>query len=226
MSVKFKMTDVTKAYVDGKETKVVLKAANLEVQAGEFVAIVGPSGSGKSTFLAIAGALLSATSGSVLIGDEQIDTYTQAQRTDLRLRKIGFVFQSANLLPYLTVLEQLQVITEIGKHKAKKEQTAKARQLLTTLGLHDHQQYPASLSGGEKQRVAIGRALMNNPDVILADEPTASLDATRGYQVVQLLADEVHRHQKAAIMVTHDERVLPLVDRIVRIENGELYEVK
>ncbi|EUJ39086.1 ABC transporter family protein [Brochothrix campestris FSL F6-1037] len=226
MSVKFKMTDVTKSYKDGKETKVVLKNANLEVRAGEFVAIVGPSGSGKSTFLAIAGALLSATSGSVAIGVERIDAYSQAQRTDLRMRKIGFVFQSAQLLPYLTVLEQLQVITEIGKGKDKKAQTAKARHLLTALGLTDHHQYPASLSGGEKQRVSIGRALMNNPDVILADEPTASLDATRGYQVVQVLAEEVHRHQKAAIMVTHDERVLPLVDRIVRIENGSLHEVK
>ncbi|ODJ54008.1 hemin ABC transporter ATP-binding protein [Brochothrix thermosphacta] len=219
MSVKFKMTNVSKTYQDGKETINVLENVSMQVNAGEFVAIVGPSGSGKSTFLSIAGALLSPTSGEVEIGGVAIEGLSKKEWTKLRLEKIGFIFQGANLIPYLTVEDQLKLIPQLAGSKSSVD----SHELLSSLGLaHRLKQYPQQLSGGEKQRVAIGRALMNNPDLILADEPTASLDAERGYQVVEMLAKEVHEHNKAAIMVTHDERVLALVDRVLRIENGTI----
>ncbi|MGX7417636.1 ABC transporter ATP-binding protein [Carnobacterium gallinarum] len=218
------LNNVSKYYQDGSEQIEVLKNVSLEVAAGEFVAIVGPSGAGKSTFLSIAGALLSVSEGTVKIGNTDLSTLSQKQWTQLRLNKIGFIFQGGNLIPYLTVLDQLLLINELsGERKAAKK---KAIKLLTELGLeHRLNQYPDKLSGGERQRVAIARALMNNPDVILADEPTASLDSERGYQVVKMIASEAHRKNKAAIMVTHDERVLDLVDRVLRIEDGQLSEI-
>lgn len=140
----------------------------------------------------------------------------------MRLDKVGFIFQGANLIPYLNVRDQLLVIAELSGEKGRGAKE-KADELLKELGLTARENnYPDSLSGGEKQRVAIARALMNDPDIILADEPTASLDANRGHKVVQMIADEVKRKNKAAIMVTHDERVLDLVDRVIRIEDGYL----
>lgn len=215
---------VSKYYQDGSEQIEVLKNLSLTVKAGEFVAIVGPSGAGKSTFLSIAGALLSPSEGTVEIGGTNLANLSQKQWTDLRLTKIGFIFQGGNLIPYLTVLDQLLLISQLAG--TKKETKSKAIALLTDLGLaHRLNQYPDKLSGGERQRVAIARALMNNPDVILADEPTASLDSERGYQVVEMIAKEAHRKNKAAVMVTHDERVLDLVDRVLRIEDGQLSEI-
>ncbi|EJU2996749.1 ABC transporter ATP-binding protein [Listeria monocytogenes] len=216
------MKNITKNYQDGEQVIEVLKNVSLEVAQGEFVAIVGPSGAGKSTFLSIAGALLSPTEGEIAIGGKVLNDLTSKDLTKVRLDKVGFIFQGANLIPYLNVRDQLLVIAELsgGKGRVAKE---KADELLKELGLTARENnYPESLSGGEKQRVAIARALMNDPDIILADEPTASLDASRGHKVVQMIADEVKRKNKAAIMVTHDERVLDLVDRVIRIEDGYL----
>ncbi|MCD2225103.1 ABC transporter ATP-binding protein [Listeria cossartiae] len=216
------MKNISKNYQDGEQVIEVLKNVSLEVAQGEFVAIVGPSGAGKSTFLSIAGALLSPTEGEIAIGGKVLNNLTSKELTKVRLDKVGFIFQGANLIPYLNVRDQLLVIAELSgeKGRAAKE---KADKLLQELGLTARQNnYPESLSGGEKQRVAIARALMNDPDIILADEPTASLDANRGHKVVQMIADEVKRKNKAAIMVTHDERVLDLVDRVIRIEDGYL----
>ncbi|MBC1376432.1 ABC transporter ATP-binding protein [Listeria farberi] len=216
------MKNISKNYQDGEQVIEVLKNVSLEVAQGEFVAIVGPSGAGKSTFLSIAGALLSPTEGEIAIGGRTLNDLTSKELTKVRLEKVGFIFQGANLIPYLSVRDQLLVIAELSgeKGRAAKE---KADKLLQELGLTARENnYPESLSGGEKQRVAIARALMNDPDIILADEPTASLDANRGHKVVQMIADEVKRKNKAAIMVTHDERVLDLVDRVIRIEDGYL----
>ncbi|MBC1210244.1 ABC transporter ATP-binding protein [Listeria booriae] len=217
------MQNISKNYQDGEQVVEVLKNVSLEVKQGEFVAIVGPSGAGKSTFLSIAGALLTPTSGEITIGGQALSSLSTKALTRVRLEKVGFIFQGANLIPYLNVKDQLLVIAELAGHR-NSEAKQRATQLLEELGLsHRANQYPEKLSGGEKQRVAIARAMMNNPDVILADEPTASLDAERGYSVVQMIAQEVKRNNKAAIMVTHDERILDLVDRVVRIEDGQLH---
>ncbi|MBC1917761.1 ABC transporter ATP-binding protein [Listeria booriae] len=217
------MQNISKNYQDGEQVVEVLKNVSLEVKQGEFVAIVGPSGAGKSTFLSIAGALLTPTSGEITIGGQALSSLSTKALTRVRLEKVGFIFQGANLIPYLNVKDQLLVIAELAGHR-NSEAKQRATQLLEELGLsHRASQYPEKLSGGEKQRVAIARAMMNNPDVILADEPTASLDAERGYSVVQMIAQEVKCNNKAAIMVTHDERILDLVDRVVRIEDGQLH---
>ncbi|EAC3781678.1 ABC transporter ATP-binding protein [Listeria monocytogenes] len=216
------MKNITKNYQDGEQVIEVLKNVSLEVAQGEFVAIVGPSGAGKSTFLSIAGALLSPTEGEIAIGGKVLNDLTSKDLTKVRLDKVGFIFQGANLIPYLNVRDQLLIIAELSGDKGRVAKE-KADELLKELGLTARENnYPESLSGGEKQRVAIARALMNDPDIILADEPTASLDASRGHKVVQMIADEVKRKNKAAIMVTHDERVLDLVDRVIRIEDGYL----
>ncbi|MGQ1716294.1 ABC transporter ATP-binding protein [Listeria monocytogenes] len=216
------MKNISKNYQDGEQVIEVLKNVSLEVAQGEFVAIVGPSGAGKSTFLSIAGALLSPTEGEIAIGGKVLNDLTSKELTKVRLDKVGFIFQGANLIPYLNVRDQLLVIAELSGEKGRGAKE-KADELLKELGLTARENnYPESLSGGEKQRVTIARALMNDPDIILADEPTASLDANRGHKVVQMIADEVKRKNKAAIMVTHDERVLDLVDRVIRIEDGYL----
>ncbi|ARM74234.1 ABC transporter ATP-binding protein [Listeria monocytogenes] len=216
------MKNISKNYQDGEQVIEVLKNVSLEVAQGEFVAIVGPSGAGKSTFLSIAGALLSPTEGEIAIGGKVLNDLTSKELTKVRLDKVGFIFQGANLIPYLNVRDQLLIIAELSGKKGRVAKE-KADELLKELGLTARENnYPESLSGGEKQRVAIARALMNDPDIILADEPTASLDASRGHKVVQMIADEVKRKNKAAIMVTHDERVLDLVDRVIRIEDGYL----
>ncbi|WP_061727142.1 ABC transporter ATP-binding protein, partial [Listeria monocytogenes] len=187
------MKNISKNYQDGEQVIEVLKNVSLEVAQGEFVAIVGPSGAGKSTFLSIAGALLSPTEGEIAIGGKVLNDLTSKELTKVRLDKVGFIFQGANLIPYLNVRDQLLVIAELSGEKGRGAKE-KADELLKELGLTARENnYPESLSGGEKQRVAIARALMNDPDIILADEPTASLDANRGHKVVQMIANEVKR---------------------------------
>lgn len=216
------LNNISKVYQDGEDEKTVLDNVSLKVKPGEFVAIVGPSGSGKSTMLSIAGALLSSTKGEVIIGDTPLDNNKKNWNL-VRREKIGFIFQSHQLIPYLNVGDQLNLIAKISKKKNKKEFEAYGDELLKDLGLLDSKtKFPNKLSGGEKQRVAIARAFMNDPDVILADEPTASLDGPRGRQVVEMIRKEVKKQNKAAIMVTHDERILDLVDVIYRIENGKI----
>jgi putative ABC transport system ATP-binding protein len=223
-SNKLVLDNVSKVYGDGDSSVKVLDGISLEVKAGEFVAVVGPSGSGKSTFLSIAGALLSPSSGRILIDNEEINNLPPSKLNKVRLEKIGFVFQASNLIPYLTVKDQLMLIAELAGHRNKQAEK-RADELLERLGLaHRKNNYPEKLSGGERQRVAIARAWMNDPEVIFADEPTASLDSERGRLVVQMIADEVKKSNKAAIMVTHDKRMLDLCDRIVYIEDGKLSE--
>ncbi|MFC7372825.1 ABC transporter ATP-binding protein [Fictibacillus iocasae] len=217
------LEDISKIYRDGDTSVKVLHSVSLEVKPGELIAVVGPSGSGKSTFLSIAGLLLSPTSGSVYISGEKVNDFSSRDVNALRREKIGFIFQNHNLLPYLTVNDQLLFSGKLSGKELDAEK--KASDLLERLGLlHRHSHYPQSLSGGERQRAAIARALMNEPDILLADEPTASLESTRGRSVVNMLRDEIKLQQKAGIMVTHDERMLDLCDRTVYLENGRLIE--
>ncbi|CAK6470515.1 ABC transporter ATP-binding protein [Peribacillus castrilensis] len=222
MGDKLLFENVSKVYGEGDNKVIALDDISLNVRAGEFVAIVGPSGSGKSTFLSIAGALLSPSKGRLLLNGEDITTLSPKELTRVRLEKIGFVFQSSNLVPYLSVRDQLLLLSElIGKRD--KTTVKKADELLSHLGLgHRAGHLPEALSGGERQRVAIARSLMNDPEIILADEPTASLDSKRGRDVVEMLAHEVKSRNKAAIMVTHDERMLDLCDRVVNITDGKV----
>lgn len=215
------LNSISKIYQDGMSEFKALDNVSLEVKPGEFLAIVGHSGSGKSTMLSIAGGLLTPTTGDVLLDGENIASLSKKQLTAKRLESIGFVFQAANLIPYLKVKDQLQVINVISGNKAD----SYGAELLEHFGLENRMaNYPNELSGGERQRVAIARALINDPKLILADEPTASLDSKRGRQVVELLANEMKARGKAGIMVTHDENVLDLCDRVVTIRDGKLEE--
>lgn len=224
MSAKLIMKQVTKTYGDGDSTMSILNNLDLTVNEGEFVAVLGPSGSGKSTFLSAAGALLTPTSGEIIIDGETLGDKDKVELTELRLQKIGFMFQSAQLLPYLKVEEQLLYVARLAK-LGTKEAKERAVYLLKRLGIWERRnQYPEKLSGGEKQRVAIARAWMNKPAILFADEPTASLDYERGKEVVRMIADEVKSERKAAVMVTHDERMLEWCDRVLHLEDGVLVE--
>ncbi|MER2226548.1 MAG: ABC transporter ATP-binding protein [Carnobacterium sp.] len=220
------LKNVTKRYQDSESETIALNQVSMTVDKGEFVAIIGPSGSGKSTFLAIAGALLKPSEGEVFIKDRAISTLNEKELAQVRLEQIGFILQTSNLIPYLTVLDQLLVVVKM-KGSITEDMKKIARELLTDLGLDTKfEKFPDKLSGGERQRVAIARSFMNDPDVILADEPTANLDTARAHEVVQLIAKEVKSRNKAAIMVTHDERMLKYCDRVYRIEDGVLKEEK
>ncbi|MGQ8812995.1 ABC transporter ATP-binding protein [Bacillus sp. NA_165.1] len=222
MTSLLKLDKVSKVYGEGNTEVTALHPMSLDVKAGEFIGIVGPSGSGKSTLLSIAGALLSPSKGDIYIREQNITKLSEKEMTDIRLKKIGFIFQFANLVPYLNVKEQLLYIAKLKK-ESKQESGKRADHLLAAFGLGERKNhYPNQLSGGEKQRVAIARAFMNNPDLILADEPTASLDSKRAREVVEMMKREVKESQKAAIMITHDKRMLDVCDRILTLRDGQL----
>lgn len=218
------LKNVTKRYQENEFETIALNDVSLTVQAGEFVAIIGPSGSGKSTFLSIAGALLQATEGEVFINEQNITHLNEKELSAVRLEQIGFILQTSNLIPYLTALDQLLVVKRMNGSVTKEDKIF-ATELLNDLGLEKKRnKFPNECSGGERQRIAIARAFMNDPAIILADEPTASLDTNRAHEVVKLMANEVKARQKAAVMVTHDERMLDYCDRVYRIEDGILKE--
>ncbi|MBO1627522.1 ABC transporter ATP-binding protein [Bacillus arachidis] len=222
MTSLLKLEEVSKVYGEGNTEVTALHPISLNVKAGEFIGIVGPSGSGKSTLLSIAGALLSPSKGNIYIREQNITRLSEKEMTDIRLRKIGFIFQFANLVPYLNVKEQLLYIAKLKKED-RKDSEKRVDHLLAAFGLSQRKKhYPNQLSGGEKQRVAIARAFMNNPDLILADEPTASLDSKRGREVVEMMKREVKESQKAAVMITHDERILDVCDRVLTLRDGKL----
>ena len=216
------MKNIYQIYGEKHTEVIALKELSFAVQPGEFVAVIGPSGSGKSTFLTIAAGLQAPTSGEVIVGGQSLNKLTKKQRLAQRFQKIGFILQSSNLVPFLTVEDQFHLIEKVDKSRKNSELK---EQLLETLGLKElRNSYPRDLSGGERQRVAIACALYHEPDVILADEPTASLDTEKAFDVVQLLAKEAKEKDKGIIMVTHDERLLKYCDRVVRIRDGELTE--
>ncbi|MCU7737648.1 ABC transporter ATP-binding protein [Priestia megaterium] len=213
---------VTKQYTEGTSTLTVLKEASLKVNPGELAAIVGPSGSGKSTLLSIIGALMKSTSGKIIVNGKDVGLLNEEQLAKFRLNEIGFILQSSNLIPYLSVMDQL-ILIKVMAGKASNVDRQLAKKILNELGLGDKiNKMPNELSGGERQRVAIARAFFNQPSVILADEPTASLDSERAHEVVQLIAGEVRKRKKAAIMVTHDERMLAYCDHVYHMEDGKL----
>jgi putative ABC transport system ATP-binding protein len=218
--------NLTKIYPGPNSLSVVaVEKANITVNAGEFVALVGPSGSGKTTMLAMLAALLEPTEGHICIDGEEIGRLKDSQRVKFRRERIGFTFQSNNLVPYLTVLENVEMMLRLnGRYsRAGREE---ALNLLERLGLCERlNSLPNQLSGGQRQRVAIARSMIHGPSVILADEPTASLDTERAYQVTQLYADLIHENNRAGIMVTHDLRMCKYVDKIIQIEDGRISSI-
>ncbi len=216
------LSDVRKVYEMGDTEVVALDRADLSVQTGEIVALVGPSGSGKTTLCSIAGGLLTPTDGTVVVGDENISDYSAKQLTEFRQRRVGFVFQAVNLVPFLTARENLLVVDELGRRSGA-DARRRADKLLDELGLTDRaKNLPSQLSGGQRQRVAIGRSLMNDPDLVLFDEPTSALDTELGEQVMELIRSELKGRGTAAVVVTHDDRMTHHCDRVVRIVDGVL----
>lgn len=216
------MSDVRKVYRVADADVVALDRATLTVGADEIVALVGPSGSGKTTLCSIAGGILSATAGSVIVGGEEITHYGNRELTRFRQNQVGFVFQTVNLVPFLTARENLLVVDEIGRREGRPARE-RADRLLGELGLSDRcKNLPGQLSGGQKQRVAIGRALMNDPRLVLFDEPTSALDTELGTQVMELIRAEMKSRSTAAIVVTHDDRITQFCDRTVHIIDGIL----
>ena len=217
--------NVSKVYDSNGLVVKAVDEVNLRVKAGEFVGLVGPSGSGKTTMLAMLATLLRETGGSLLIDKQDLGSMSDAQRTKFRREKIGFTFQSNNLVPYLTALENVELMLRLNKTNGRKSRE-RAIDLLTRLGLEDRlHSLPSQLSGGQQQRVAIARSLIHDPSVVLADEPTASLDTERANQVVQIFADLIHEGQRAWIMVTHDLRMCKYADKIVQMVDGKISRV-
>lgn len=221
------LENIRKSYADGNQMHHVLNKLNLSVEPNEFVAILGPSGSGKSTLLAIAGLLLSADEGQIRIAGQDLTGLNQGQWTQKRLELLGFIFQDHQLLSYMKIGDQLELVAKLKGEKDKKKRQEEVKALLADLGIEAcYHQYPNQMSGGQKQRAAIARAFIGNPQVILADEPTASLDPDRGQEIAQLIRKEVKSKNKSAIMVTHDRSILTYVDTIYELKHGQLLKVE
>ena len=213
--------NVTKSYRDGNKEIEALKETNFKIEEGQFIAIIGPSGSGKSTFLTLAGGLQTPSKGQIIINGKDYTNLSEKERSKLRFNDIGFVLQASNLVPFLTAKQQLELVDRINKKKRQKLQDPKS--LFKELGIdHLENKLPKDISGGERQRLAIARALYNNPAIILADEPTASLDSDRAFEVVELLSKECKEKNKSIIMVTHDNRMIEKCDHVYRMKDGIL----
>jgi len=213
--------NVTKSYQDRNNEIEALKETNFKIEEGQFIAIIGPSGSGKSTFLTLAGGLQTPSKGQIIINGKDYTNLSEKERAKLRFNDIGFVLQASNLVPFLTAKQQLELVDRINK---KNKQTIQDKHsLFKELGIdHLENKLPKDLSGGERQRLAIARALYNNPAIILADEPTASLDSDRAFEVVELLSKECREKNKSIIMVTHDNRMIEKCDHVYRMKDGIL----
>lgn len=211
---------VSRTFTQGSETIYALRETSFSVEAGEFIAIIGPSGSGKSTFLTVAGGLQTPSTGTVIIDGMDITGMSKKELSNVRLRHVGFILQASNLVPFLNAEQQLELHSRvIGQRIDKKLR----KTIFAELGISKlKRKYPSDLSGGERQRVAIAKILYSNPNLILADEPTASLDTTKAFEVVKLLARETKERGKATIMVTHDERLIRYCDRVYEMHDGVL----
>lgn len=224
-SIALEVKDLVKTFALDGTTINAVDHVSFQVRSGEFVALVGPSGSGKTTMLSILAALLSPTSGQVLIDGQDLAQMNEKRRVQLRREKIGFTFQANNLIPFLTAQENVEFMLRLNG-QGNKAGRVRSAEILSRLGLNDRlHNLPAQLSGGQQQRVAIARALIHNPAVVLADEPTASLDTERAYQVVETFANLVHENNRAGIIVTHDLRLCQYVDRVLQMQDGKLVRV-
>lgn len=212
------MTGVTKDFLQADNVISALKETNFTAYEGELIGIVGPSGSGKSTFLTILGGLQKPTTGRVLLNGKLFSELDVKEKSKIRLENIGFILQASNLIPFLTIQEQMVLYNKITKSKVNQSWMDELFRKLDVEKLKN--KYPNELSGGERQRSAIAKALYHQPSVIFADEPTASLDTNRAFEVVKLLAKETKEQKKATIMVTHDERMLAYCDKVFEIIDG------
>ena len=221
-----KLENVWKTYYMGEVTLDVLKGIDLEIKEGEFVAIIGPSGSGKSTLMNQVGLLDIPTCGRILLEGIDISTLSESGLAQLRGKKIGFIFQQFNLIPNLTALENV-ILPTIFQNMPEEQRLEKAQKLLTLVGLGERMHHkPTELSGGQQQRVAIARALINNPDIILADEPTGNLDSTSGVQIMEMLSQFHLRDHKTIILVTHDIDLVKHAEKVVHVRDGQILSVE
>ena len=221
MSV-LELKNVNKTFGKGHKKVHALKDTDFSAEKGEIIAIIGPSGSGKSTFLTIVGGLLSPTDGNVSINGTSISHLSEKKRSKVRLNEIGFVLQASNLIPFLTVEKQFKLLDKVKKNNMTPDELNSLYEDLDIIDLKN--KYPNDLSGGERQRVAIAKALYSNPSLILADEPTASLDSDRAFEVMELLRNETKNKNTTTIVVTHDTRLIDYCDRVFKMKDGVLLQ--
>lgn len=211
-----------KTFGTGHKKVEALKETNFQAQAGEMIAIIGPSGSGKSTFLTIAGGLQTPSEGDVVINGTSLAKLNEKKLSKVRLNEIGFILQASNLVPFLTVHNQMMLLKKVKKDTLNDQEL---EELYKDLGIEElRNKYPSDLSGGERQRVAIAKALYTNPSIVLADEPTASLDSERAYEVMELLQKETKSKKTTTLVVTHDTRLIDYCDRVFKMTDGTLRE--
>jgi putative ABC transport system ATP-binding protein len=216
---------VTKDYALGKTTVRALRGIDLDIEEGDLMTIMGPSGSGKTTLLNVIGCIDQATSGSVTVHGDEVTKLNDRQVTDLRLNRIGFIFQTFNLIPVLNALENVEFPMLLLKKDSRAEVRKKAERLIEEVGIKEYMKHrPAELSGGQRQRVAIARALVTNPDIVLADEPTANLDSVTGAQILELMKEMNAREKTTFIFSTHDANVLKYAKTAVKIKDGLIAE--
>lgn len=222
----FTIQDVRKTFTNGEVHEQVLNGINLTQQQGEITALVGASGSGKSTLLTIAAGLQRASGGQVIFEGKNMTDMTQEEIRKIRASEFGFIFQSSHLVPFLTVEDQLMLMLDVSESNlSKREQKEEVTKILKLVGMdHRKDAYPASLSGGEKQRVAIGRAIIHKPKMLFADEPTASLDSTRSKDVMTLIRNLTKQLNITTLLVTHDEEMLSYADHIITMKDGLIIE--
>lgn len=219
MSLVIKIRNITRDFPLGNEIVKVLMGINLDIERGEYVALMGPSGSGKSTLMNLLGCLDTPTSGSYELNGNDVSNMTDDELAEIRNKEIGFVFQTFNLLPRTTALENV-ALPMIYAGASKSDRTERAKQVLTDVGLSDRMDHrPNQLSGGQRQRVAVGRALVNKPSIILADEPTGNLDSKTSEEIMNLFND-IHKAGNTVIVVTHEEEVAKCAHRIIRLRDG------
>ncbi|MBR4335324.1 MAG: ABC transporter ATP-binding protein [Clostridia bacterium] len=213
--------DVSKIYTSGDHVLRALDHVDFSLEAGKFVMILGPSGAGKSTLLNLLGGLDSPSEGKIVVSGKDISELTDNELADYRASKVGFVFQFYNLIPTLTVYENVALVSEISPHALD------AKEMIARVGLSDHlNNFPAELSGGEQQRISIARALAKNPDVLLCDEPTGALDSATGVAVLKLLLEMTRQDGKTVVIVTHNQNIAKMADLVIRVKNGKIKSIE